>query len=109
MPDADARGNADTKGFRARRRVDREESLGEVGAVVTAGDAQSQRQLSGAVGQILDAARARPAPPHPWDSLQWFQSADQDASGAALRLGDHVEAFVHAVDEVDVGVSGFTE
>ena len=35
--------------------------------------------------------------------------ADQDASRAALRLGDHVQALVHAVDEVHVGVAGLAE
>ena len=32
--------------------------------------------------------------------------ADEDAAGSAVGLGDEVEAFVHAVDEIDVGTAG---
>ena len=33
-------------------------------------------------------------------------AADEDAAGGAVGLGDEVETFVHAVDEVDVGPAG---
>lgn len=34
--------------------------------------------------------------------------ADEDAAGGAVGLGGDVEAIVHAVDEIDVGVAGGT-
>src|SRR6185295_1998350 len=88
VPDADARGNADTDFCRAGRGADGQEPPGEINSVVAAGDTQSQGQLPRAVGQILDAAGAGPAAAHAGDPFQGFHGTDQHTSWTALRLGD---------------------
>src|SRR5579864_2404585 len=109
MPDADAGGNADAQRFWKRGRVNRQGAFCKIGSVVAAAYAQSQRQLARTIGQIFDAARSGSAPLHARDSLQRFHGAEQNASGAAFRLGHHVQALVHAVDEVHIGVAGLAE
>jgi hypothetical protein len=46
---------------------------------------------------------------HGGDSRDWLERANQNTTGLAWGLADEVEAFVHAVDEIDVGVAGFAE
>jgi hypothetical protein len=43
--------------------------------------------------------------PHGCDSSCWLQRAEQHAAGAAIWLADHIEAPMHAVRAVHVGVS----
>jgi len=38
-----------------------------------------------------------------------FEGADEDGAGQAFRLAGDVDAVVHAVDEVDIGVAGLAE
>jgi hypothetical protein len=53
--------------------------------------------------------RGGPAFAHCGQSGQRLDGSNQDASSAACFLGDDVQAFVHAVNEIDVGVSWRTE
>src|SRR5579872_3294098 len=109
MLNADARGNADLDFFRLLRRMNSQRTTREISSIVAAADPQGQSQLARAVGQVFDAARRGSAAPHPREAFQRLQGADQDASRAALRFGDHVQALVHTVDEVHVGVARLAE
>jgi hypothetical protein len=74
-------------------------------AVLRPSDPQGLGQFPGAICQ---AARSTfPAPPfvHLRQARQRLQGANQDASRAPLLFGDNVQAFMHAVDEIDVGAS----
>ena len=46
---------------------------------------------------------------HGLDAVDGSDGADEDSAGFAGEMGGGVEAVVHAVDEVDVGVSGRAE
>ena len=87
VADADARGDGDFGGAEAVV-VDGERAGGvEDGeGVVGAGDAEVAGEAAGA-GDARDAA-------------------DEDAAGGAIGLGDEVEAFVHAIDEIDIRAAG---
>ena len=86
-----------------------ERAAGDVDAVVGSCDRQRQRQFAGAVGQVFGLSRRRAPLPHQLDSCNRFQRANQHAARRAFGLGHQVEALVHAVDEVDVGVAGRAE
>ena len=42
----------------------------------------------------------------PGNPLHRLHGPDQDCRGMAFRLGDHVHAAVHPVDQVDIGIAG---
>jgi len=42
---------------------------------------------------------------HRFASQDRFQSADEDATGFAFRLAGDIDAVIHAIDEIDVGVT----
>ena len=46
---------------------------------------------------------------HGLDAVDGGDGADEDSAGLAGEMGGCVEAVVHAVDEVDVGVAGWAE
>ena len=86
-----------------------ERAGGKIHSVLLSGDTHRQRQFAGTIGQILNAFRGGTAAAHGGDSSDRFQGANQDTAGLADRLRDEVQAFVHAVDEIDVGVAGLIE
>src|SRR6516225_8027336 len=104
QPDARADGDVDVLRARAYlewRRIERK-------AVLRAGDAERLAQASRPGAQqalVRDAAAAA----HRGEALRGRERADQHRAGAALRLAYEVEAPVHAVRAVDVGVAGRTE
>lgn len=70
-----------------------------------AGYAEGLAQLSRAIGEI-DVAFRRPTPfPHQLDAVQRLERTDQDRTRLIHGTGDGVDAPVHAVDEIDVGVA----
>src|SRR6185503_10012656 len=73
-----------------------------IATVLRPSDAHSERQFPGAGRQILLPARVRPPPEHGGDTADWVNRANQYAAWLALRLRHQVQAFVHAVDEVDI-------
>ncbi len=97
LGDADAGGDAD---FALRVAVveDAEYAFGEVGSVEGAGDAEGAGEFAGAVGGGQGGR---------WG--EGFEGSDEDAARGAVRFADDVETFIHAVDEVDVGVAGWAE
>ena len=46
---------------------------------------------------------------HSLDAVDGGDSADEDSAGFAGEMGGCVKAVVHAVDEVDVGATGWAE
>lgn len=87
---------------------------GEVASVVAlARDAEGFRQASGAAGKANQIAgalhRDLSRPRHFLDALQRFQSAEKHSPGLSVGLTRHVQAIVVAVDEVNVGVAGWSE
>ena len=46
---------------------------------------------------------------HGFEAVDWIESTDEDSACFAGKVRGDVEAVVHAVDEVDVGVSGWAE
>ena len=67
------------------------------------------RQFPGAVRQ--PDWRTMPIAPacHFLDSAQGLEGADQNAARRSLAVGYHVQAFMHAVDEINVGPPGRSE
>ena len=106
MADADARGDVDLDWRFPALATDRERTAGEVGAVVAAGDGEGEGEFAGTVGEVTGAARGRSAAAHEGEAGEGFQATDENASGRAVGFGNDVQALVHAVDQVDVGVAG---
>ena len=46
---------------------------------------------------------------HGFDAVDWIESSDEDTTCFAGTMRGDVEAVVHAVDEVDIDVSGWAE
>lgn len=46
---------------------------------------------------------------HKRQTGEGFQCADQCATGCAVGIGHNVEAFVHAVNQIHIGIAGGTE
>ena len=113
MADADARG-----GFNAARGEavlgEGESGAGEgkVEAVVSgAGDGHGLAEASGAGGEQARTGIGRKvaAAGHGGESGDGFEGADEDAAGFAVRLAGDIEAVIHAIDEVNVGMAGRAE
>lgn len=81
----------------------------QIGAIELARDAHGEREFAGAGREIFDAARGRTAAAHDGESREGLERADQYASGLTLGLAYKIQTFIHAVDEIDVGVAGRTE
>src|SRR5262245_15778999 len=103
-PDARTDGDVDVLPARAyleRRRIERK-------SVLRAGDAERLAQASRTRAQqplVRDAAAAA----HRGEALRGGERADQHRAGAALGLAYEVEAPVHAIGAVDIGVTRRTE
>lgn len=67
-----------------------------------AGNGEGAGEFAGASGEIMLPAAAFA---HGLDTLKGLKRADEDAAGGAIWLGDDVEAFVHAVDEINIGAA----
>ena len=46
---------------------------------------------------------------HGFEAVDWIESSDEDSAGFSLQMACDVEAVIHAVDEVDIYVSGWAE
>jgi hypothetical protein len=46
---------------------------------------------------------------HGFEAVDWIEGSDEDSSGFAGKVRGDVETVVHAVDEVDIYVSGWAE
>lgn len=68
------------------------------------GDAHGEGEFAGAVGEIAIAFGMAAANAHFGDACDRFQRANEYASGTAFGLGRDVEALVHPINEIDVGV-----
>ena len=77
----------------------------DIGPVVGAGDAERHGEFGRARCQVLYLARGRPAPAHEVEPHHRFERANQDATGRAGGFADQIEALIHPIDKVDVGVA----
>ncbi|MCU1294961.1 MAG: hypothetical protein JWP08_3811 [Bryobacterales bacterium] len=109
LRDAHARRGLDTEIRCFAPAPDGQFAFVETRAVLCAGDRQSLRQLARPVSQTGCRTFPVPALVHSGKSRQRFDRSDQDAACSAFRLGHHVQAFVHAVDEIDVSTARRTE
>jgi len=46
---------------------------------------------------------------HGFEAVDWVEGSDEDSAGFAGKMRGDVETVVHAVDEVDIDVSGWAE
>lgn len=78
-------------------------------SVEIAGNGKRLRQFPRTVRQ--SNGRTMPVAPvrHLLDSAQGLECADQNAARRSFAVSYHVQAFMHAVDEVNVGPSGRPE
>jgi hypothetical protein len=109
MADSDPPGDGDFHRPLLGRSAHYQRAARHVRAVVGAGDAHGQGEPPRPGRQVLRPAGARPALAHPLQPGHRLQRAQQHAPRRAVRLGHQVEAFVHAVDEIHVGVPGRPE
>ena len=70
-----------------------------------AGDGEGAGEFAGAAGEVAGAASLA----HGLEASEGLKRPDEDAAGGAVGLGDDVEALVHPVDEIDVGMAGGAE
>src|ERR1039458_6424714 len=54
---------------------------------------------------VVGMARGGPAPAHELEPSDWFEGANEDASRDAGWFADQVEALIHPIDEVHIGVA----
>lgn len=84
-------------------------TAGNVDAVVAAGDRHGDGEAPGTSAELFEAACGRAGVTHRRQSRHWLEGANQDAAGRAVWLRHQIEALVHAVDQVDVGVTRRTK
>jgi hypothetical protein len=77
----------------------------QIGAILFASNAQCERQLPGSGREILDPLGCRAPTPHSFNARERLECTDENASRLALLLSHEVQAFIHAVNEIDVRVS----
>ena len=81
----------------------------QVSTVEPARDAHRERQFAGTGCQVLHTPGDRTAAVHGSKTGQRLQRPDQNAARHAHRLSDKIQAFIHAIDEVDISVAGWAE
>jgi len=87
--------------------LDEKDPVGaQIRAVQGPVNGQGCAQFARPIGQLTVGAAGAVAA-HPFQTLQGFQRSDEDSGGEAFLFRDDVEAVVHAVDKVDVGVAGW--
>src|ERR1019366_6466091 len=70
---------------------------------------EGERQFPGPVGELLQWARGASAGAHEIHARHGLERANQHTAGPSVCLRHQVEALVHAVDHVDVGVARRSE
>jgi hypothetical protein len=107
--DADARGYEYVEGRLIARAAHMQRTCYQIGAVELARDPHGESEFTGAGSQVFDAMRAWPAAAHAGESRERLERADQNASRLAFRFTHKIQAFVHSVNEIHVGMAGRTE
>lgn len=96
VAEPDAGGDSDVELRRAGGGVDRESAPGDIGSILAEVDVEGSGEAAGTFSGLRGMARD-------------FDCADEHAAGAIFRFGYDVQAVVHAVDQVDVGMAGRPE
>ena len=81
----------------------------QVAAVLVSGDTQGRGQPRGTTGEVPIAARRCPAAAGSRDPDDDLPAPDQGPARRVLGMGHHIQAPVHPVGEVHVGVAHRTE
>src|SRR6266545_2820606 len=71
-------------------------------------DAQRGAKFPGPIGELPIASGFGAPPAHERQSIQRLERANQHSTGQPFRTGNSVDAPVHPIDEIDVGVSRWT-
>ena len=75
---------------------------GDIESLTETAGASSEELGFGVVGKAAEVG-------HGFEAVDWIEGSDEDSSGFAGKMRGDVETVVHAVDEVDIYVSGWTE
>jgi len=67
------------------------------------------RQLAGTIRQAAGGAVPISPRAHLFKTAERFECPDQNATGTALVISHHVQALVHAIDEIDIRPPGGAE
>ena len=76
-----------------------------------AGDVECLTETAGASGEEFGFCVVGKAAEvgHGFEAVDWIEGSDEDSSGFAGKVCGDVETVIHAVDEVDIYVSGWAE
>jgi hypothetical protein len=75
---------------------------GDVEGLTETARASGEEFGFGAVGKAAEIG-------HGFEAVDWIECSDEDSAGFAGKMRGDVETVVHAVDEVDIYVSGWAE
>ncbi len=78
----------------------------EPGPILLPGNRQRLREFAGTVCQTCYGATPLAAFKHFGDARNWFERPNENTAGLPFSIGNHIKAFVHTVDEIDVGAAG---
>jgi hypothetical protein len=109
LANADARGDRNSKRRFLAPLANGKAAAIETSAIVLARDGQSLRQLAGTIGEAAIGTAPASSRTHFIEAAKRFERANQDGTRTAVVLGDDVQAFMHAIDEVDVRSTGGAE
>jgi len=87
-------------------RRDDEITSAQICVVAAQIDRHSTAEIAGSASEGLDRNVAATAALHSFDSRDWVESSDEDGRADACRFGRNVQTIMHAVYEVDVGMTG---
>jgi len=109
MPDSNARRHLDFKPRCFVPLPHHQRPSRHIRSVLRSGNGERSRQVSRSGSQLVDGSSFRTPPPHQINSNHRLSRPDEHTSRLALRLGYQIQAFVHAVNEVDVRMAGWSE
>lgn len=105
FPDADARRNGNLKVGPLFPNTNGQLTFVQTLAIMLACNGERLGELSRAVGEAFYRAPPLAALIHLIQAAQWLKRANEHTAWRAFLVSHDVQAFVHTVDEVDVGVS----
>ncbi len=80
-----------------------------IGTIVRARDTHGQREPAGTGCKLARRTGCRPPLPHDFQARHRLERAQEYTSGLSGRLSNQVQAVIHSIDEVDIGMTGRSE
>jgi len=105
-PDADARRDDDIGGFNLQPLAEDNRASGQVDPIMFPANPHGAGQPSGTATEEVGFGDGGAIAAHALEAAQRLERPDKNTTGAAFCLGDDIQAVVHPIDEVDVGVAG---